>query len=312
MRVVDGAHDGVTLAALVREALGTVPWSRARELCTSGRVRVGGAVVLDGARRLRAGDEVAIDPAGPRRREGALPPEALVFVDRDVVVVDKPAGVLSCPYEDGDKDTLVDLARAALRRLERGGRERYDPELGVVHRLDKDTTGLLVFTRTLPAKRALESQFRAHTTERRYLALVHGIPADATHDTLLVPDRGDGLRGSWGVFRQPRGRPPADARKAVTHVRVVERLAGAALVECVLETGRQHQIRIHLSEAGHPLVGEPVYIRDHRGPRLPAPRPMLHAAHLGFVHPRTDETLRFEREPPADFQSVLGRLRRAR
>ncbi len=290
-----------------------MPWSRAKDLCKTGRVRVGGVVVVDGARRLRAGDEVAIEPTAPRRREGVLPAEAIVFVDREVVVVRKPAGVLSCPYEDGDKDTLVDRTRAALRRLERGGRVRYDPELGVVHRLDKDTTGLLVFTRTLPAKRALEQQFRAHTIERRYLALVHGAPADAaTHDTLLVADRGDGLRGSWGVFRAPRGGPPADGRRAVTHMRLLERLGPASLVECRLETGRQHQIRIHLSEAGHPLVGEAVYVRDHTGPRLAAARPMLHAAALGFVHPRTGETVRFDDEPPEDFRETCDRLRRAR
>ena len=285
-----------------------MPWTRARDLCKTGRVRVGGAVETDPARRLRAGDEVAIDPTAPRRCAGVLPPAAIAYSDRDVVVVRKPAGVLTCPYEDGDKDTLVDRTRAALRR-ERAEHERYDPVLGVVHRLDKDTTGLVVFARTLPAKRALEQQFRRHTVLRRYFALVHGDAADSTMESLLVPDRGDGLRGSWGTFRAPLGKPPAQARRAVTHVQVVERLHAATLVECRLETGRQHQIRIHLAEAGHPLVGELVYVRDYHGPRLDAPRPMLHAATLGFDHPRTGEPMRFEEELSEDFRAMLARLR---
>jgi 23S rRNA pseudouridine1911/1915/1917 synthase len=178
-----------------------------------------------------------------------------------------------------------------------------------VSRLDKDTTGLVVFARTLAAKRALARQLRAHTVTRRYLAIVHGEARDGRHETLLVPNRGDGLRGSWGRFRRARGDPPREARRAVTHVRVVERLRGATLVECRLETGRQHQIRIHLAEAGHPLVGERVYIRDYRGERIDAPRPMLHAETLGFTHPSTKERVELSRPPPPDFDAVLRRLR---
>jgi 23S rRNA pseudouridine1911/1915/1917 synthase len=120
------------------------------------------------------------------------------------------------------------------------------------------------------------------------------------------------LRGSWGAFRPARGNPPDGAKQATTHVTVLERLTGATLVACELETGRQHQIRIHLAEAGHPLVGETVYIRDWRGPVLPAPRPMLHAAVLGFVHPRSGKPVRFEDPPPDDFVRVLRNLERPR
>jgi 23S rRNA pseudouridine1911/1915/1917 synthase len=133
-----------------------------------------------------------------------------------------------------------------------------------------------------------------------------------------VPDRGDGLKGSWGVFRparpadtSPEAAPAGTARNAVTYVTVLERLRRATLVACELETGRQHQIRIHLAESGHPLVGESVYIREWRGPRIEAPRLMLHAAVLGFIHPRSGRALRFEDPPPADFQAVLARLRGA-
>ncbi|MBI2896855.1 MAG: RluA family pseudouridine synthase [Deltaproteobacteria bacterium] len=290
----------------MRKALPGTPWTRARELCSSGRVLVDGEVELDSARRLHAGSTVEVEPRGPRRRAGTLPPDAIVHSDAEVVVVRKPAGCMTVPFEPGEKDTLVDLTRAALRR----GGGRYDPQLGVVQRLDKDTTGLLVFTRTLAAKRELDRQFRRHSVERRYLAIAHGEVREATMDTLLVRDRGDGLRGSWGVFRPARGRPPADARRAITHVSPIERLRGATLVSCRLETGRQHQIRIHLSESGHPLVGERVYVRAFEGPRIEAPRPMLHAEVLGFVHPRTGKAMRFQEPPPDDFREVLERLRR--
>ena len=199
--------------------------------------------------------------------------------------------------------------RAYLRRK----RGAQGAELGVVQRLDKDTTGLLVFARTLAAKRHLQQQLRVHSIERRYLALVHGaVREPQTVDTQLVRDRGDGLRGSFGHFRKPRGPLPADAQRALTHVQPLEALAGATLVECRLHTGRQHQIRIHLSELGHPLVGESVYIRDYAGARIEAPRPMLHAAVLGFEHPGHGRTLRFEQAPPGDFAALLARLRAAR
>jgi len=286
-------------------------WNKARDLCRSGRVRVNGEVVLDPGARLAVGDRITFDRTAPKLRKGALPAEAIVYVDADVVVVNKPAGVLSVPFEPGDKDTLIDLTRATLRRSQRG----FDPELGIVHRIDVDTTGLLLFTRNLAAKRLLQQQFRAHSVHRRYLALVHGIVIGRTFDSVLLRDRGDGLRGSFGHFRAPRGNPPEDAQRAVTHVRLLERLASArprspaSLVECMLETGRQHQIRIHLSEAGHPLIGERVYIRDYQGPRIEAARPMLHAAELGFIHPRTGRALAFEIDPPSDFTTLYGSLR---
>lgn len=300
------------LARAVREASeGVLSWNKARDLCKSGRVRVNGQVVLDPGARLRIGDEVAFDRTAPKLRKGALEAGALVYSDADVVVVNKPAGIMSVPFEQGDKDTLIDITRAALRRSQRG----YDPELGIVHRIDIDTTGLLVFTRNLAAKKHLSQQFRVHSVHRRYLAIAHGHVVGRTFDTTLLRDRGDGLRGSLGHFRAPRGRTPEDAQRAITHVLLLERLHDstsggvASLVECALETGRQHQIRIHLSEAQNPLVGERVYIRDYRGARIEAPRPMLHAAELGFEHPRTGKQLQFKLEPPEDFQRMLDKLR---
>lgn len=307
---VDDQTAGSTLAALVRGDGGApalMAWSAARRLCTSGRVQVNGAVETDPARRLARGDVVRVEPHARVVRPDAFAPNAILYDDHDVVVVDKPAGMLSVPFSPGDKHTLIDRVQAQLR-AQRGGPKS---ELGAVQRLDKDTTGVLVFARTLAAKRELQQQWRVHDVERRYLALVHGALLQArTIETQLIQDRGDGLRGSYGHFRRPRGPLPRDAQRALTHVRPLEQLgARATLIECTLETGRQHQIRIHVSELGHPLLGETVYIRDYDAPRIEAPRPMLHAAVLGFTHPRTGQRLRFERPAPSDFMRTLERLR---
>ncbi len=313
-----GAEDaGKTLAAFLRTKLPDLSWNRARELCATGRVRVGGDECLDAHVRLRAGQRIDVDPGGRKRTPGVLDPADVLFLDEDVIVVDKRAGVMTVPFEEGDRDTLADQVRAFLLREARRRGDARDVEVGVVQRLDKDTTGVIVFARRHSAKRALDAQIRAHTAERRYLALVHGHAEDATHQSFLVQDRGDGLRGSWGSRRGHTGPPPPDAKESVTHVRVLERLRAGAdaaqlevtLLECRLETGRQHQIRIHVSEAGHPLVGEPVYVRDHRGPRLSHPRPLLHAASLAFLHPRSGERVRFESPLPRDFARVLESLR---
>jgi len=297
---------GQTLAGAVRAGYGELPWSRARELCRRGKVRVNGEVETDDARRLRTGDELAVEPAARRVHAQRLPSEAVLYCDRELVVVDKPAGLLTIAFEPGDKNTLADRVRAWLRQ-HKGGQ---GAELGVVQRLDKDTTGVIVFARTLAAKRHFEQLFRRHDVERRYLAIVHGrLTVTRSIETQLIRDRGDGLRGSYGHFRRPRGPVPSDAQRALTHVRPVEPLRGATLIECRLETGRQHQIRIHLSELGHPLVGETVYIRNHAGERIVAPRSMLHAAILGFAHPTDGRPMRIEQPAPADFQAVLAKLR---
>jgi 23S rRNA pseudouridine1911/1915/1917 synthase len=296
---------GLTLAALVREMLPGTSWSKARDLCSSGRVLVDGSAETDPARRVAAGERIELRLAGPARRQEPVPREAIVHLDADVVVVRKPAGLLTVPFTRDDRDTLLALTRVAVRRLEAAKGAPPNPTLRAVQRLDKETSGLVVFARNVKAQRELQEQFGEHDVTRRYLAIVHGAARDATYDTLLVPDRGDGLRGSW----RSRGEPPPGGRQAVTYVRVEKRLTGATLVSCELETGRQHQIRIHLAEDGHPLVGETVYIRDWRGPLLPAPRLMLHAAVLGFVHPRSGKPLQLEDPPPSDFVTVLERLR---
>jgi 23S rRNA pseudouridine1911/1915/1917 synthase len=215
--------------------------------------------------------------------------------------------MLSAPDEPGAKGTLADFTRSLLRSLDRGP----DVALSVVHRLDRETSGLVVLARNAEAKRQLAAQFRGHAIDRVYVAIAHGDVQAQRIETLLLPDRGDGLRGSFGRFRRARGEPPPEARRAVTNVRPIAALKGATLVECRLETGRQHQIRIHLAEVGHPLVGERVYVRDYKGPRIAADRVMLHARMLGFVHPRTGRRVVLECEAPADFIAMETSLRAA-
>jgi 23S rRNA pseudouridine1911/1915/1917 synthase len=294
-----------TVAAVVREQTG-VAWTRAKKLCYEGRVTVNGERCLDPAARVPADAVVVVDKFAPKVEKGPLSKDAILYSDRDVVVVEKPAGLLSVPDEEGNKDTLVDYTRALMRRIDKGS---IDAGLGVVHRLDRDKSGVMVFTRTAEAQRALAAQFRAHDIERVYVAIAHGEVAEARIETDLILDRGDGLRGSFGHFRRAKTGLPMDARRAVTIVKPVQELKGATLVECRLETGRQHQIRIHLSEQGNPLLGERVYIRDYTGPRIEAARVMLHARTLGFTHPRSGERVTFESAPPDDFNAMVKALR---
>jgi 23S rRNA pseudouridine1911/1915/1917 synthase len=303
---VPAALDGRPLDGVIRNLLG-VPWAEARRLIETGKVLVGGQRTTAVRRRAAAGERVEVRLRAPRpetERRRELEEELVVYVDASVVVVNKPAGVSTVPYGDEapGEATLDALVRDALARRDR---IRGRAPLGVVQRLDKGTSGLLVFARTLAAKKHLAQQLRLHTMHRRYLAIAHGVVKGGMYRSYLVEDRGDGLRGS--AHEGARA-----GQLAVTHVEPLEVLAGGAtLVSCRLETGRTHQIRIHLAEAGHPLVGEAVYIREHRGPRIEAPRVLLHAAELGFRHPADERSMRFQAPPPEDFQEALDRLRQA-
>lgn len=287
------------LDRVLRELYPDASWSAVRRLVQSGKVTVDGERRTDPATPVGGDVTLAITMSAPRQR-GATPADPVIeYVDAQVVVVHKPAGVSTVPFDDSERDTLVGRVQHALERRER----RRRGALGVVHRIDKETSGLVVFTRTLAAKRHLEQQFRAHSVHRRYLAIVEGRFEGGTFQSRLVANRGDGLRGSTDN--------PRLGREAITHTRALEHFAAATLVECRLETGRTHQIRIHLSEAGHPLVGERIYVRGYAGPRVDAPRLMLHAAELGFLHPTSGAEPRFAAPLPADMQRVLSLLRGA-
>jgi 23S rRNA pseudouridine1911/1915/1917 synthase len=320
---------GSALDAAVRATF-DLSWGRARELIRRGKVSLDGQTMTNPVKRVREGQELVLDLAARKTRTDELPAGALVHVDSHIVVVEKPSGMNTVPYDpegmgasiakraekaSGEDAALDERVRAALARKEH--QKGVAPSLGIVHRIDKETSGLLVFTRTWAAKKELTQAFRAHAVHRRYLAIVHGEAESTTFRTHLVPDRGDGLRGS---VEHRRGRKKAvgseRTQEAITHIEVIERLPGRAarqpctLVACKLETGRTHQIRIHLAESGHPLVGERVYIREWQGPLVPAPRLMLHAAELGFVHPATERESLWKSEPPPDMQEVLAFLRR--
>jgi 23S rRNA pseudouridine1911/1915/1917 synthase len=289
------------LDAAVR-ALFEVSWGDARKWIERGKITVDGEAWTDPRRKVAPGASLVLTMNAQKPRPATdLPEGAIVFIDPHVVVVNKPSGISTVPFDESETGTLDERVRAALSRMDKRADRHARPTLGVVHRIDKETSGLVVFTRTWAAKQSLAGQFRAHTVHRRYFAIAHGDVKGRTFRTHIVPNRGDGLRGS-------RSRDD-EGQLAITHVEVVEALKGATLIACRLETGRTHQIRVHLSEAGHPIVGERVYVRGWPGEQIPAPRLMLHARELGFVHPATEEEVKWTVEPPKDFEATLARLR---
>ena len=234
------------------------------------------------------------------------------YVDEHIVVVEKPAGMTTVRHAEEVETlgkrakkflppTLVDLMPAALARHGAAGKGR----IRAVHRIDKETSGLVVLARTPEAERHLGKQFRAHTIGRRYLAIVRGEAKESRIESLFVPDRGDGRRGSG-----------ANGQRAVTQVRVIERLGAFTVVECELETGRTHQVRIHLGEAGTPLCGERIYDRPLHGAPMPdcsdAERPLLHAAYLAFNHPQSGKRVEWQARMPKDMHQLIVHLRSAR
>jgi 23S rRNA pseudouridine1911/1915/1917 synthase len=304
---------GQTLAAVLRQRLAGHSWSQVRRLIETRRVRLNDEICVDPARRLKEGERLeflARPAAKPRQPEAAV----LRHLDEHVVVVEKPTGVNTVRHPSEREwperrkalsPTLEDLVPKLIAREEGRLRKGPLPRLRVVQRLDKETSGLVVFARTVLAEQELGRQFRKHAVVRRYLAIIPGFLLSQRIESPLVRDRGDGRRGSTTL--------PGVGKKAVTHVEVVERLPGYTLLSCRLETGRTHQIRIHLAEAGHPICGEKVYNRRRGEEPTPevsgAPRLALHATELGFTHPATGELLHWTMPLPADLREFLDGLR---
>jgi 23S rRNA pseudouridine1911/1915/1917 synthase len=277
-----------------------------------------GRVLVDGQPARAA----AAVPAGARLEVTPEPPPAttaepdasislvVVYEDDHLVIIDKPAGLVVHPARGHESGTLVN---ALLGRggFEQASADPRDPvghlRPGIVHRLDKGTSGLLVVAKDAATREGLKALFGKHTIEREYLAVVVGAARDATVDTLHGRHPTDRVRFTSRLN---------DGRRAVTHVRVLERFEGATLVACTLETGRTHQIRVHLAEQlSTPVLGDPLYGQPPRDPALRAlaevlGRQALHARVLGFVHPATGEAMRWESDPPADLAAVLAALRR--
>ena len=298
------APAGQTLAAALRERMPDRSWRQVREMCASGKVTVDGDAT-EAAHRLVGGEKIAWNMAKPDPRRRLLRPGfRMVYEDGHLVVIEKPEGVSTVPYDRKETGTALDLIRDAWRA--EGKRATVTP-LYTVHRIDKDTSGLVCFAKTKLAERGLHRVFKEHLADREYIAVAHGQVRAGRIESQLVENRGDGLRGSSRRF--------GGGQHAITHVEVVETFRNATLCRIRLQTGRTHQIRIHLAEQGHPLVGETVYIRDlvrHGGIPIACARLLLHAATLGFDHPVTWEHLHFVADPPTVFADEVAKLRKLR
>lgn len=295
------------------EAIGSLSRSRVKALIEAGQASRDGVPVRDPSESVRAGARyrLRIPPPVPATPQAQAIPLTILFEDADLIVIDKPAGLVVHPAPGNLDGTLVNalLAHAGDDLPGIGGEKRP----GIVHRLDKDTSGVMVVAKTERAHRTLSDAFANRDLDRAYLALAWGLPAPLQGEVSAPIGRHPVDRKRMAVVE--RGGKPATTRYQV------KRGWGAAvsLVECRLLTGRTHQIRVHMAHIGHPLVGDPVYLRRTPGTArlLPAatrdtllafPRQALHAATLGFNHPVTGQALSFESPVPADFAALLTLL----
>jgi 23S rRNA pseudouridine1911/1915/1917 synthase len=270
----------------------------AREAVRAGRIDVAGTVVDEPGREVPPDAPVHFHPDRPARRR-VRTRLSVLYEDSAVLIVDKPAGLLTVPTEAKEKDTLWARALQYLQHRY-GGR----PYTGIVHRLDKETSGAVVFARTRPALHFLQERFRAHAIDREYVAIARGnLPESGRYDADLIRTPG---------IRRGIARPGEEGQRAITRYRSLEKLAGATLVSVRPETGRTHQIRVHFAAAGHPILGDRVYGSETERAADDAPRQMLHARRLGFPHPATGEPVAAEAPIPEDFAEVLEDLRAAK
>lgn len=283
----------------LRELRPDLSWKRIRSAIERGQVTVDDEVCRDSGQDLRAGQHVVFDPD-----RKALPHARLelrrLYEDDEILVIDKPVGLLTVPTAPEARDTEDTVLRRAQQYAKHlHGRRGY---AGVLHRLDRDTSGALAIALTRDAHRRGRELFASHDFDRWYLAVVRGVPLQQ-HGTISAAISNAYVSGRRRVVHDQREGLPA-----VTHYRIREAYRGAALLELQLETGRQHQIRLHLQQLGHPLIGERIYAD---GPsRLSAPRQMLHAWRLQFPHPVQRTVVRAEAPIPADMASLCSRLAR--
>ena len=307
------AHHGSRLDRFLADVLtGTLHVSRAevQRWLAAGRVRVNGIVSMSAKRHVSEGDVIDVEPLAPARSE-ALAEQGvafdIVYLDDDIVVVDKPPGLVVHPAAGHAGGTLVNglLGRGLFRAFDGDEDEEAHLRPGIVHRIDKGTSGLLVVARNALARERLKAQFQAHTIERAYDAIVVGAATSQTFSS---------FHGRHPTARMKFTGKLRSGRRAVTHVEVCESFTASTRVRCTLETGRTHQIRVHLSEAGTPILGDELYGKPPKDSALRAiaktlGRPALHAAVLGFVHPTSKKNVRFEAPAPPDFAAALAAVR---
>ncbi|HEX2802405.1 MAG TPA: RluA family pseudouridine synthase [Sphingomicrobium sp.] len=304
---LEPAQSGWRLDRALAAAVPTLSRERLKALIRSGGLTSGETPLRDPATKVR-GDErflLQVPEPEPAHNEPQEIPLEVVFEDPHLLVIDKPAGLVVHPAAGNRDGTLVNalLHHCGESLSGIGGVARP----GIVHRIDKDTSGLLVVAKSDVAHEGLAKQFAAHSIDRKYLAIVSGLPKSSggTVDAPLA--RSASNRKKIAIVEDGRG------RRAVTHWKRLEILDDAALVECSLETGRTHQVRVHMASLGHPLLGDPVYgrSRPHREllKELDFHRQALHAARLGFTHPVTKHRLSFSSGMPADMQELFTRLR---
>ena len=300
-------YSGWRLDRALADALPTLSRERLKALIRSGAVEADGTAVRDPATKVRGTESfhIAVPDPEPAHNEAQDIPLRVIFEDEHLLVVDKPAGLVVHPAAGNRDGTLVNAllhhCGGSLSGI--GGVARP----GIVHRIDKDTSGLLVVAKTDVAHEGLSKQFAAHSMDRRYLAIISGVPkvGEGTVDAPLA--RSSANRKKIAIVKDGRG------KRAVTHWRRLDVLRDAALVECRLETGRTHQVRVHMASIGHPLLGDPVYGgagKSHRDllKSLNFVRQALHAAELGFVHPVSKRRLSFASGMPSDMQELFTAL----
>ena len=301
------AHAGWRLDRALADAVPTLSRERLKTLIRSGAVEANGRALRDPAVKVHGKEalRVAVPEPTPAHNVPQDIPLTIIFEDEHLLVVDKPAGLVVHPAAGNIDGTLVNAllhhCGGSLSGI--GGVARP----GIVHRIDKDTSGLLVVAKTDVAHEGLAKQFAAHSIDRRYLAIVNGVPkaSEGTVDAPLA--RSATNRKKIAIVEGKRG------KRAVTHWRRLELLNDAALVESRLETGRTHQVRVHMASIGHPLLGDPVYGRSGKThgkilKELQFHRQALHATELGFTHPVTKNRLSFSSPMPADMQELFNRL----
>jgi 23S rRNA pseudouridine1911/1915/1917 synthase len=301
------AHAGWRLDRALADAVPTLSRERLKTLIRSGAVEAEGKAVRDPAIKVHGKENlrVAVPEPAPAHNEPRDIPLEIVFEDEHLLVVDKPAGLVVHPAAGNLDGTLVNAllhhCGGSLSGI--GGVARP----GIVHRIDKDTSGLLVVAKTDVAHEGLAKQFAAHSIDRRYLAIVSGVPRSSEGKVDAPLARSGANRKKIAIVEGSRG------KRAVTHWKRLKVLKDAALVECRLETGRTHQVRVHMASIGHPLVGDPIYGRSGKThgkllKELGFHRQALHAAELGFSHPVTKRRLSFSSRMPPDMQELMRAL----